>query len=373
LDEFFRLDEIEERELQSGSEIVGYERAVLDSGAEQNLEEHHRNSEAQLRALIEDLVASGFNKRMSARELAAWASSYPLKDRELSGDDAVYSFDGARRTKPEHLFEAARIEADQAAWEQVYTLMARRYEATAESEAARLRKQSLDAHARWLLAHAAFRRDRAQVARDTMWEKIAQSVNGLLYNDERIMSAERLFATGLRDALARIAAARRGLRDLFDYDSPFPQEGNPGYLDEVDAWVARARNRLTQLCALDQTYVLALSLKQLTQAQWEAGRSTGQWTFDLPENFFPGQTQVRLRGVGIAVVGEKPEEPRPAPQKQPASSKPEPPKPEPQKPEGFWSGRITSPVLGTVRHLSGSPRVGSEIDSLMLSGEDRGF
>jgi hypothetical protein len=121
LDRFFRLDQLQTRELQAGAETLPYERALLESAAPKSLEENHRNSEAQL--LLEHLIASGFNKRMSARELTAWLLPYPLKDREHSGDDAAYTFDGACRSKPDHLFEAARIEQDQAAWEQVHTLM----------------------------------------------------------------------------------------------------------------------------------------------------------------------------------------------------------------------------------------------------------
>jgi hypothetical protein len=365
LDEFLRLDQIQERERQAGSATVEYRRAVLQSAAENKLEQLHANSEAQLKALLEDLVSSGFNKRMAARELAAWMSSYPLKDRDLTGDDAIYSFDGARRTKPDHLFEAARMEADQAAWQQVYSLMAQRYAEVAQSEAAKLREESLDAQARWLLADIAFRRERAQVARDTMWEKIyqAQTQNGLLQYNERIASAERRFAADFRSALARIDAARRGMRELLDFDPPFPSEGAAGYFDDVEAWLKDARNRLAQFASRDQTYILALSLKQLMQSQWEAGRAAGEWTFDLSDALFPGQTHVRLRGIGLAVAGEKPEEPKPPPQKQPSSAKSEPPKPEPQKPEGFWSARVAVPASATVKYASGNAR---ELDQKSL-------
>ncbi|MBV9746989.1 MAG: hypothetical protein JO099_24775 [Acidobacteriia bacterium] len=351
LDRFLRLDRLQERERQAGADTVAYERAVLETAAEQSLEEHHRNAESQLKALLEDLVNSGFNKRMSARELSAWISPYPLKDRDLTGDDALYSFDGARRSKPDHLFEAARMETDQQAWEQVFALMAERYSHMAAFEAANLRKQSRETEARFLLADIAARGERAQAARDVMWERVAQtqSPNGMLHYDERIAAIERRFAADFRDAVARITAAKRGLKELFDYDPPLPQPGTAGYFDGLEAWVRQAKTRLAQWAGADQTYVLALSLKELTRGQWEAGRSAAQWTFDIPEELFPGQTNVRLRGVTLAVAGEKEPPPPPVTAKQAAAAKP----PEAQKPEGFWTARLTLPAAGTVKYASG--------------------
>jgi hypothetical protein len=361
LDRFFRLEQLQTRELQAGAETVPYERAILESAAAKSLEENHKGSEAQLKALLEDLVASGFNKRMSARELTQWLSSYPLKDRELAGDDAVYTFDGARTSKPDHLFEAARIEQDQAAWEQVHTLMAQRYAEMAESEAGRLRKESLDVDAQWQLANIGFRKERAQVVHDGWWERIfqSQSPNGLLNYTERIAVLENHFARDFREALARIAAAKSGMEQLFNYTAPLPQEGRAGYFDDVAAWSARARTRLAQITASEQVYVLALSVKDLTKAQWEPGRGAAQWTFDLPAELFPEQAEVRLRGISISVVAGKPE-PLPAGAKQSSAQV----KPEPVKPEGYWSARVSVPTSGVVKHVAGTSR---ELDQKSVS------
>jgi hypothetical protein len=82
-DEFFRLDALHDRERLAGLDTLPYERAVLETGAEGSLEENHRNAGLQRKALLQDLLASGFNKRMAARELSAWISGYPLKDHDL--------------------------------------------------------------------------------------------------------------------------------------------------------------------------------------------------------------------------------------------------------------------------------------------------
>jgi hypothetical protein len=355
LDGFFRLGQLQERERQAGVDTLPYQRAVMESGAENSLESNHKSAEAQLAGLMDDLVASGFNKRMAARELSAWLAAYPLKDADLRGDDAGYTFDGARKTKPEHLFDAARIAADEAAWEQIADLMARRFAAMAASEAGRLRKESLDLQAKWSLADIGFRRERAQVERDALWEKVyqAQSPGGLFHYGERMAPLERQFSMDFREALARLTAARRGLRELYGHAPEFPQAGTAGYFDAVVTWVSQAQRRLTQFSQADQNYVLAVSLKELAKADWEAGRTAGQWSFEVPQELFDGQAHVRLRGLGLAVVAE-PEPAETAPPKAKAGQKVDlAAPPPPPKPAGFWSARLTLPPVAAVRHLSG--------------------
>jgi hypothetical protein len=351
LDRFFRLDQIQERERLAGLDSLPYERAALESSAENSLETCHASAEAELKDLTEDLLASGFNKRMAARELSAWLAAYPLKDSDLRGDDANYIFDGVSRNKPNHLFEAARLEADQAAWEQMSDLMARRYSAMASSEAGKSRKESLNVQMRLALAQIGFRRESAQAERDGFWEKVFQTQipAGLFNYTEQMAALERSFSFDFREALARLTAAQRGLKELYDYAPPVPTEGAPGYFDDVAAWARRTQDRLAQASQVDQDYLLAVSVKELAKSEWESGRAASQWTFEVPEDLFKGQSHVRVRGLGLAVAGE-PEPAEPPPQK----SKNAPPPPPPAKPLGYWSASLSVPPSATVRYASGT-------------------
>jgi hypothetical protein len=342
LDHFFRLLPIEDREREAGADTLPYQRAILESAAAHSLQENHKQAEAQLQALLDNLAASGLNRRMSAREATAWLSAYPLKDAELRGDDAAYTFDGIRKSKPEHLFDAAHKEADQEAWEQVHSLAAAIYSAAAESEAARLRKESLDLHARLLRDQITSTRDRAQIARDATWEKAAQLQlpHGLFNYQEQTAALQRDFSADLRHAVACLHAAARGLKEIYDFPTPLPNEGTPGYFTAVLAWVSAAQNRLAQLSRLEQNYTLALSLKDLTKANWEAGLASSAWTFDLPAETFPAQSCVRLRGLALAVVGADAD---PAPKSREQA---------PVKAQGFWSARLSLPAkAGTPKEL----------------------
>ena len=114
-----------------------------------------------------------------------------------------------------------------------------------------------------------------------------------------------------------------------------PKEGSPGYLDEVLVWVRTARDRLGYLSQLDQNYVLAVSVKELAKSDWESGRASSQWTFEVPDELFKGQAHVRLRGLGLAVAGE----PEPADsQKSKGTQKTQE---QPSQPQGFWSATLT--------------------------------
>jgi hypothetical protein len=357
-DRFLRLARLQDRQRQAGVDTIPYERAVLERAAEAGLEANHRNAEAQLKALMEDLAASGLNKLMAAREVSAWLAAYPLKDSDLRGDDAIYSFDGARKSKPEHLFEAARAEADEAAWAQFADLMARRFAGMAASDSGRFRKQKSEIDIKWSLADMAFQRERLQCERDGLWERIhqAQSAGGLFHYQEQLAAVERQFSRDFRDALALLLAARRGLKDLFDYAPPFPQEGSPAYFDEVAAWATSARQRTASWAQSDQDYVLAVSIKGLAKSAWEAGRSAAEWTFEIPEDLFPGQANVRLRGLALAVVAEQ-DAPEAAPPKIKPGQKADLPLAGPPKPLGYWSARVSVPPSATVRHPSGTAGV----------------
>jgi hypothetical protein len=116
---------------------------------------------------------------------------------------------------------------------------------------------------------------------------------------------------------------------------------------------------------LEQNYVLAVSLKQLTNSQWEAGRAASAWTFDVPDDLFAGQANVRLRGLSVSVVGSVPELPegqKPAAPRQ-VASKVDAPKAEASKAEGFWSARISPPATATMRTIAGTAR---ELDQKSL-------
>jgi hypothetical protein len=126
----------------------------------------------------------------------------------------------------------------------------------------------------------------------------------------------------------------------------------------VVAWVRQAKNRVAQFAQMDQSYVLAVSLKDLAKGQW--GPNRGEWTFDVPEELFKGQAHVRLQGLGLAVVNAPEALPIQAKSKSGQKADADPGAP---KPLGFWSASVSLPAMATVRNLSGAT---SELDQKAL-------
>ena len=93
-----------------------------------------------------------------------------------------------------------------------------------------MRKESLELEAKWALANIAFRQQRAQAERDALWEKVyqAQQPGGLFNYSERMAPLERRFSSDFREALARLTAAQRGMKELYDYAAPLPERRIPG-------------------------------------------------------------------------------------------------------------------------------------------------
>ncbi len=363
IDRFLKLEKADAQERQAGSETMPYERAILAAGADASFETLQADSAKRLQTLLNDLLAAGFNKRMAARELAAWISGYPLKDNDLRGDDADYRFNGISRSKPEHLFDAARMQADEEAWETANDLMARIAAATAESQAARFRKEVLELEAKWASAHIALSRQKAQIDHDSMWEKIHQAVTpgGILDYKGQIGRVDAEYLGSLREAASCLISSQRRLETVYGYPAKLPQPGTPGYFAQLTAWTAGAKARMARFHQLDQTYTMVLSLKDVAKSQWDSGKSSGEWSFELPAERFPGQSHVRLVGLGLAAVGATAPDLASLPQKSKTAALAPPPVP--PKPAGFWNARVAIPAAATVIDLTGKS---TDLDQKLL-------
>jgi hypothetical protein len=288
------------------------------------------------------LVTTGLNRRMAARELAAWVSAYPLKDLEMRGDDGLYAFDGARRSKADHLFEAARVEADEDAWELLYALIARRLRAQAAADSAALRHQSLERRSQFLKTNAGLQSSRAQFENDAFWTRMAHAVdaNGALNPAPSLKSVETAFAAEYLRASAALSAAQPGLAGLFGYAAKMHAAGAP--CEDLLEGALDAQAHLATASRLDQVYTLTLSLKELTGSSWEAGRAAARWNFAISEDRFPGQAQVRLQRVQVAVTTPIPEATGKASKSAPVG-----------KTRDFWTARLSLPPSPKIRTLAG--------------------
>jgi hypothetical protein len=332
LEQFLRLDDVLAREIAAGLYTLPYERAVRESAAENQIAFYYKNAMEQInRISARQSSDDSFNKQYGARQLAAWLNAFPLKADGLKGDDATYGWNTVKKTKPDHLYDAAV----QGGLEELYSFYFSIYSQSdalqGTSEASRFRRESFDRLADWSNKDIDFRKERTQIARDIVEQKVYQTTlqDGVLNYLEKAQPIEARFQLDFREALARLVAVRQGMKELYGYSADFPVEGSTAYFDAVVLWIREAINWLVRFSRLEQNYVLPISLKNLKKKRLAERKDGDNWTFTISEDLFPNQRHVRLRGLGAAVVRD-------------------------DGAKGLWQMEITLPKDSSTRHLSGT-------------------
>jgi hypothetical protein len=331
LEQFLRLDEVLKNEVSAGLYTLPYERAIQEGIAEKQIVYFYSLAKRWMDNIGDRATSNdSLNVQYAARQLSAWLNAFPLKNDGLKGADATYGWSGVQKTKPDHLYDAAVS----GALEELYAF----YSATTSqsnalggtSEASRYRGASFDQLAAWNKLDIDFRRERAQIARDIVQQKVFQSTleGGVLNYMEKAQPIEARFRLDFREALARLVAVRQGITAVYGYPVDFPADGTDGYFDKIVLWVRSAINWLVRFSRLDQNYVLPISLNALKKRKL-ATRTGDKWQFTVPQELFPNQRHVRLRGIGAAVVKD-------------GGAK------------GLWQMEIEIPKTSFVQHLSGT-------------------
>src|ERR1051325_11851731 len=148
-----------------------------------------------------------------------------------------------------------------------------------------------------------FRKRRTQIAREANSIKLLAftSPGGALNFSEQMASLREIYQADFQNAVRAIAAVRPGLKLVYNYDMLDPGTR----LDSAIVAVRNASVWLGVLVSKEQTYVITMSLKELVGDQWSAGFGagslSGQWSFAIPPERFPGQAFIRLRGLALTV------------------------------------------------------------------------
>ncbi len=130
---------------------------------------------------------------------------------------------------------------------------------------------------------------------------------------ERIERLRDLFRTDLSEAYLRAGCAAEGLRSVYAIDNlPLPtvKDLGIGYLDELVLWIRHVYHRLDLLLQNDHEYLIRIALTRdltgcgevISSSDLVAGNTTGDFSFDVGENYLPFGTAPRLRGVSISVM-----------------------------------------------------------------------
>jgi hypothetical protein len=319
LQEYWDLDSIHQEEVSKGFYSVAAKEshAILRSELETKL--GYQVATDYIDWLLKEKFSQAELSRQSkAAQLAAFMASLSAYELPAQGRIITHTWDGVAKTIPEHMRDSALTQNWFGLVNQYVSTLVHQQTQRTILESSDRRLTGFEARADWERYDVDFRRRRTQVSRALadLKTKAFTEPGGALNYSERMAPIRDRFILDFRDALARLKAAELGLRKIYGYTVPLPtsvsqlftegHENTRKAFDECVLWVRGAISWMVKFTQLDQNYVLPLSIKKLTGANWSAGKQTGIWSFKIDNNtWFSEQRHVRLRGISAFAVSDK--------------------------------------------------------------------
>ncbi len=307
MEEYLRLDEVHQREIEHGFYTLPYKESYPSWQAELVSQHGSKQAADNLSTLLEDSYSE---KRLDLMKAAQTTLQVLAATATYSGQivGAETSPLGRKETITQQIAEWADLLHKQILHNEKFMLELQRLSLVTSSEAATQKASAAGVRAKWALDDVNFRRDRTQIARDSLdcRMRAATEPGGALNFSERMAPLKKRFGQDFRYALARLSSVEKGMKLVYGYEASLPQSLPPmsgSYFDECLIWVRDAINWLVRFSRMDQNYMTSISLRQqLKPDVWANGLKAGTWPVEILDGLFPDQQYVRLRGVGASVV-----------------------------------------------------------------------
>jgi hypothetical protein len=314
--EYRELDLIHQDETAAGFYTVPAVESDANRDAEAPLATGNRNAAGTLDWLLTTRFSnSELNNQSGYYQLMAWLAHLVVYQYPFAGNLLQETWGTDTKTAPEFMQNAAFATSWHTFATQLATLTAQKIGYDSSANASDQRSLGLTTRAKWDEADVQFRRRRTQVARwiADLKARVFTEPSGALNYTEQMAAIQYRFQRDLRDAVARIFVASKGLSDLYGYNVSLPlslkaiQANNAQALasvfDECVNWVRDASAWLVRFSYLDQNYTVPLSVRYLAgKDNWKSGLRTGSWQIQVTEKLFPNQRHLRLRGISAFVV-----------------------------------------------------------------------
>lgn len=320
--EFFQLDEIHRQEELAGYYLLESKLSAAALAAEDKTATVFANAARQLREFITanytDATITRFVKIASVQ---AFSGAYPLfaKDVQVGGEWQYVFKDEEPGVKEAKCVREARY-AREFKYHDLYTtkasLNAQLDTFDAASAAAKLRvEKGLLPKKQFDELDIGFRMRRTGVKRNLAAQKLASTANpgGALNYCERLDPIEERFRRDFTYALRRLAKAAEGLKSLFGYTVPLPNSTlkllgggkSDGGFNDALLWVRDAINWMVGFSRLDAQSVHTVSLRAMSESEWQRGKERKSWSFELAKTFLDrgrvSLRNLRLRGIDAFV------------------------------------------------------------------------
>lgn len=200
--------------------------------------------------------------------------------------------------------DLTKAQATEDLTKQAHSANASSQQVAGEIAGAQAMQVGLQKQADWAQKNAAYLRQRADTARQTLQMKVAMAaMTALLDFHAQMNSAQTMYLQGVWDAYLRLQAITIGLARYYNYPSPdndpLPEfSDDPASFDLILAWSRRAARWLAAFTRRTNNYVYTVSVKQITGDQWDPGKAHASWQFELPLGAFAAdERHIRVRGV----------------------------------------------------------------------------
>lgn len=335
LNEYKDLDEIHRRETAAGSYEVAARISQSEFDAERSRLEKLREAQKQLSSLSDRFYSdTELGKLTELAQRAGWASGLPpylSKDQKIAAYPS-HNRAGIKKTVAEHQAECAGLQVrHRAAVEKEYAAI-QSWNVAADVVAAEAIVAARQARANWETQNANFLAERTAVSRRYLDLKARAAVDprGVLNAGRRLPAVKKRFHQDFRDAVARLRIASEGLKRIYGYNTPLPENDNDlDFFDDCLMWTRQAIQWLLRFSRLEQNFVFPTSVRdKMSHSAWIDGLAQRRLDFELPESIFPSIRHIRLRGVTLYVSGGRGTE------------------------EKIWQMKLSVPVNGKVIHAN---------------------
>jgi hypothetical protein len=310
--ELLAVESVQELEEDAGAFKVQPKISAADASAAKDSDAFLQKAAAECDSILVNLLSEGNSNELI--EVEAALAVFGLIDstgRQGIGVPQLYYPTDIGDSLQTKTIRAVRRLARHRHSMDIYAALVSKLQLQASAAANAARLEALRFRSDYDAQDQGFRERRREIEREVTAAKwLATALpGGALNYGTRMTPVRERYVNDFTQAWARLKVAARGLALLFGYIEPLPtpDQGNRKFFDDCLLWVRRAISYIVQSARLDQQFVVTISTRQLSGANWQSGLTTGVWPFKIRRETLPIADRIkhaRLRGASLFVTGD---------------------------------------------------------------------
>lgn len=314
--DFLLTDKVHADEVLAGIYTVPFHQSSSEFRAQHSLENALNISQLCTGNIVGlNFTDAQINRQLSHAQFHGWVDHIAGYKYQHHGNFLSINWGGSENIIQAHSMAATFEQTDWSLFNQQASYQAQNAAYIGEHRASLARKAGYRKKSDFDHADADFKRRRTEIAQKLadLKIRIATSPGGAYNYAKKMEAIQQRVWRDLRDAIARIKVASRGLAIIYDYVVPLPQSivgenvdplKYAPIIDDCGIWVKDALSWLSRFAQNEQGYALALSVRSLVgEKEWKEGLINGVWETEVKPTHFLSEARVRLRGISASVFG----------------------------------------------------------------------